>query len=115
VGAYEVVLDLIERTLPLLPGDKTKDRAEALATRAQAFWGLGRIDDAKAAWKGAVQRYEELGDTKAAAAIHARLGHFESRDGESNAAGAEPAPEPVEKPVAVSVAEAPDPEKPEPV
>jgi predicted ATPase len=118
VGAFEAVLVLIERTLPLLPGDKTKERAEALATRAQAFWGLGRIDDAKAAWKGAVQRYEELGDGRAAAAIHARLGHFESRDGSKSAVAelaAEPAAEPAPKPVAVSAAEAEEPEKPEPV
>jgi hypothetical protein len=109
---------LIERTLPLLPGDKTKERAEALATRAQAFWGLGRIDDAKAAWKGAVQRYEELGDGRAAAAIHARLGHFESRDGSKSAVAelaAEPAAEPAPEPVAVSAPEAEEPEKPEPV
>jgi predicted ATPase len=100
VGAFEAVLELIESTLMLLPGDKTRERAEALATRAQAFWGLGRIDDAKAAWKGAVQRYEELGDAKAAAAVHARLGHFESRNGESQAQVAEPA--------ALPAAEAPD-------
>jgi class 3 adenylate cyclase len=73
VGAFESVLQLVESALALLPADKTKERAEALTTRAQAFWGLGRIDDAKAAFKGAVQRYEELGDTKAANAVHHRL------------------------------------------
>jgi len=73
VGAFEEVLRLIELTLQLLPGDKTRDRAEALALRGQAFWGLGRNNDAKAAWNGALGRYEELGDTKAVAGVHARL------------------------------------------
>ncbi len=73
VGAFEEALRLIERTLQLLPGDKIRERAEALALRGQAFWGLGRNNDAKAAWNGALGRYEELGDTKAAAGIHTRL------------------------------------------
>src|SRR5713226_7260174 len=73
VGAFEEALRLIERTLQLLPGDKIRERAEALALRGQAFWGLARNNDAKAAWNGALGRYEELGDTKAAAHIHARL------------------------------------------
>jgi pilus assembly protein CpaF len=73
VGAFEEVLRLIELTLQLLPGDKTRERAEALALRGQAFWGLGRNNDAKAAWNGALGRYEELGDTKAVATVHARL------------------------------------------
>ncbi len=73
VGAFEEALRLIERTLQLLPGDKIRDRAEALSLRGQAFWGLARNNDAKAAWNGALGRYEELGDTKAAAGIHARL------------------------------------------
>jgi pilus assembly protein CpaF len=73
VGAFEEALRLIERTLQLLPGDKIPERAEALALRGQAFWGLGRNNDAKAAWNGALGRYEELGDTKAVAGIHARL------------------------------------------
>jgi pilus assembly protein CpaF len=73
VGAFEEALRLIERTLQLLPGDKIRERAEALAMRGQAFWGLGRNNDAKAAWNGALGRYEELGDTKAVAGIHARL------------------------------------------
>jgi predicted ATPase len=73
VGAFEEVLRLIELTLQLLPGDKTRERAEALALRGQAFWGLGRNNDAKAAWNGALGRYEELGDTKAVAGVHARL------------------------------------------
>jgi pilus assembly protein CpaF len=73
VGAFEEALRLIERTLQLLPGDKVRERAEALALRGQAFWGLARNNDAKAAWNGALGRYEELGDTKAVAGIHARL------------------------------------------
>jgi hypothetical protein len=57
----------------LLPADSLRARADALNVRGQAFWGLGRLDDAKAAWKGAAQRYEELDDTKAAQAIEDRL------------------------------------------
>ena len=77
VGAWEEVLRLIESTLMLLPGDRIRERAEALTTRGQAYWGLGRIAEAKAAWNGAVQRYEELGDAKASDAIHERLRHLE--------------------------------------
>ena len=73
VGAFEEVLRLVELTLQLLPGDKIRERAQALALRGQAFWGLGRNNDAKAAWSGALGRYEELGDTKAVASVHARL------------------------------------------
>jgi pilus assembly protein CpaF len=73
VGAFEEGLRLIERTLQLLPGDNIRERAEALALRGQAFWGLARNNDAKAAWSGALGRYEELGDTKSVAGIHARL------------------------------------------
>jgi len=57
----------------LLPGDKIRERAEALAMRGQAFWGLGRIDEAKAALKGAAQRYEEQGDARAAGAMRQLL------------------------------------------
>ena len=53
--------------------------------RGQASWGLGRIDDAKAAWKSAAQRFEELDDAKAAASLHARIGHLESRHREAAA------------------------------
>ena len=53
-------------------------RALALTMRGQAFWGLGRIDDAKAAWRGSAQRYEELGDDKGAAAVNARLGGLDA-------------------------------------
>jgi pilus assembly protein CpaF len=73
VGAFEEALRLIDSTLLLLPGDKIRERAEALAMRGQAFWGVGRIDEAKAALKGAAQRYEEQGDAKAATAMRERL------------------------------------------
>ena len=73
VGAFEEVLRLIERALQLLPGDSIRERAQALALRGQAYWGLSRNNDAKAAWSGALGRYEELGDAKSAAGIHARL------------------------------------------
>jgi predicted ATPase len=90
VGAFEEVLRLVDSMLQLVPADKTRERAEALATRAQAQWGLGRIEDAKAAWKGAVQRYEELDDSKAATALHRRIAHLEARNEgfEHNGAGA---------------------------
>jgi len=86
LGAFEDALRLIERTLQLLPSDRMRERAEALAMRGQAFWGLARNNEAKAAWSGALGRYEELGDAKAAAGIHARL-HGIGADG----AVAEPA------------------------
>jgi tetratricopeptide (TPR) repeat protein len=73
VGAFEEVLRLVERNLQLLPADKIRERAEALAIRGQAYFGLARNNDAKAAWSGALGRYEELGDAKASAGIHARL------------------------------------------
>jgi pilus assembly protein CpaF len=78
VGAFEEVLRLVETALMLLPADDVRARAEALTMRGQAFWGLGRIDDAKAAWKGAAERYEELDDTKAAQAIEAKLASFDA-------------------------------------
>jgi predicted ATPase len=88
VGAFEEVLRLVDSALQLMPPDKTRERAEALATRAQALAGLGKIDDAKAAWRGAIQRYEELGDSKAVTSLHHRIAHFESRaDHETNGAG----------------------------
>ncbi|HET7419634.1 MAG TPA: ATPase, T2SS/T4P/T4SS family [Candidatus Dormibacteraeota bacterium] len=94
VGAFEEVLRLVDSTLQLLPAEMTRERAEALAARAQAQWGLGRIEDAKAAWKGAIQRYEELGDEKAAGVLHRRISHLEVR-GESREStnGAAPAEE----------------------
>jgi pilus assembly protein CpaF len=79
LGAFEEVLRLVDSALQLLPADRTRERAEALATRGNALWGLGRMEDAKAAWRGAVERYEELGDGKATGALHRRIGHLESR------------------------------------
>jgi predicted ATPase len=80
VGAFEDVQRLIESALQLLPADQIRERADALAARGHAFWGLGRIDDARAAWRGAVQRYEELEDAKAVAATHKLLAHLETRN-----------------------------------
>jgi ATP/maltotriose-dependent transcriptional regulator MalT len=80
VGAFEDVLRLVETALMLLPGDKIRERAQALTMRGQAFWGLGRIDEAQAAMKGAAQRYEELGDAKGMAAINERLIAMQHRD-----------------------------------
>ena len=91
VGAFEEVLRLVESTLQLLPPDQTQERAEALASRANALWGLGRMDDAKAAWRGAIQRYDELGDAKAAGALHRRIAHLESRGEAHETNGAGPA------------------------
>ena len=88
VGAFEEVLRLIETTLALLPGDKIRERAQALTMRGQAFWGLGRHDEAQAAMKGAAQRYEELNDAKAAATVTERLQAMQKND----------EPEPVEEP-----------------
>jgi len=82
IGAFEEVLRLIERALQLMPGDSIRERAQALALRGQAYWGMSRNNDAKAAWSGALGRYEELGDAKSAAAIHARL-HEIGADGVS--------------------------------
>ena len=90
VGAFEEVLRLIETSLTLLPGDSKRERAEALAVRGQAFWGLGRIDDAKAAWKGAAQRYEELEDEKSTNAMHELLAGLER----SSASAESVAPQP---------------------
>jgi predicted ATPase len=84
MGAFEEVLRLVDSTLQLLPADRTRERAEALATRGQALWGLGRVEDAKGAWRGAIQRYEELGDGKATAALHRRIAHLESRGAEAH-------------------------------
>jgi pilus assembly protein CpaF len=92
VGAFEEVLRLVDSALQLLPADRTRERAEALATRGNALWGLGRLEDAKASWRGAVQRYEELGDGKATGALHRRIAHLEARgDGGHETNGAAPA------------------------
>jgi hypothetical protein len=48
--------------------------------RGQAFWGLGRFDEAQAAMKGAAQRYEEMGDAKSASAIRDRLVSIEMKE-----------------------------------
>jgi predicted ATPase len=106
IGAFEEVLRQVDSALALLPADKMHERAEALALRGQALWGSGRIDDAKAAWKGAVQRYEELSDEKAATSIHNRLAHLErpkeqvesDRAVEPAVAAAEPEPELANRP-----------------
>ncbi len=73
VGAYEEVLRLIESELMLLPADKTKDRAAALAVRGDAFAGLGRRDEARSAWGVAAQRFEDAGDKRSAGSIRSRL------------------------------------------
>jgi predicted ATPase len=80
VGAYEAVLRLIESTLLLVPGDKIRERAEALAMRGEAFHGLGRGEEAKAALSGAAQRYDELGDEKTAAAIRERIENLDAKE-----------------------------------
>jgi len=85
------VLRLIDSTLQLLPAGQTRERAEALTTRATALWGLGRHEDAKAAWRGAIQRYEELDDVKAATAVHRRIEHLEHHGEGHGANGAGPA------------------------
>jgi pilus assembly protein CpaF len=84
VGAFEEVLRLIESTLLLLPGDKIRERGDALTMRGQAFWGLGRIEEAKAAMNGAAQRYEELGDAKAASAMRGRLERIDAKPQEAD-------------------------------
>lgn len=103
VGAWEEVLRLIESTLLLLPGDRTHERAEALATRGQAYAGLGRAVEARAAWNGAAQRYEELGDAKGAAAIQERLEQLDRSKDESGS------PEPAEVGPAEHETEVPEP------
>src|SRR5205823_7265652 len=90
VGAFEEVMRLVDSTLQLLPPDKTRERAEGLSHRAQALWGLGRHDEAKASWQGAIQRYEELGDAKATSAMHRRIAHLETRGGQGDHNGASP-------------------------
>ena len=80
VGAFEEVLRLVDTTLALLPGDRIRERAEALMMRGQGFWGLGRFDDAKAALNGAAQRFEEQGDAKGAATIRERIEQINHRE-----------------------------------
>jgi predicted ATPase len=89
IGAFEEVLRLVDSALQLVPPDQIRIRASVLASRGQALWGLGRVDEAKAAWRGAAERYEELGDKKTATQVHRRVAHLEARaDGhETNGAG----------------------------
>jgi len=93
IGAYDEVLRLVDAALQLLPGDMMRERASVLATRAHAQWGLGRLDDARSSWKGAIERYEELGETKAANALHKRIAHLETRAATHETNGAGPAAE----------------------
>jgi predicted ATPase len=78
-GAFEEVLRLAEATLEILPAASTRDRAEALANRGQAMWGLGRIEDARGSFLAAIERYEELGDSRAASGLHRRITHLDAR------------------------------------
>jgi pilus assembly protein CpaF len=80
VGAFEEVLRLVETTLALLPGDRIRERADALMMRGQGFWGLGRFDDAKAALNGAAQRFDEQGDAKGATAVRDRIEQLDHRE-----------------------------------
>ena len=90
VGAFEEALRLADSTLQLLPAERTRERAESLTARAQALWGMGRIDDAKAAWRGAIERYEELGDGKATISLHHRIARLQSRGESHETNGAAP-------------------------
>ena len=92
VGAFEEALRLADSTLQLLPAERTRERAESLSGRAQALWGMGRIDDAKAAWRGAIERYEELGDGKATSSLHHRIARLQSRGDAPETNGAAPTP-----------------------
>jgi pilus assembly protein CpaF len=73
VGAYEDVLRVVENELMLLPADRTKERAAALALRGDAYSGLGRAEDARSAWGVAAQRFEDAGDKRSASSIRSRL------------------------------------------
>ncbi|HEY8634278.1 MAG TPA: adenylate/guanylate cyclase domain-containing protein, partial [Candidatus Dormibacteraeota bacterium] len=85
VGAFEEVLRLVDTSLTLLPGVNIRERAQALTMRGHAFWGLGRMDEAKATLNGARQRYDEQGDAKAAAAIKNRLEAIDVKEPPSEA------------------------------
>jgi len=108
VGAFEEVLRLVETALMLLPGDRIRERAQALTMRGQAFWGLGRIDDAQAAMRGAAQRHEELGDAKSAAAIGERLQAMQAKEEEQ-----QPVVEPEELPTELELVGANEAERPD--
>jgi predicted ATPase len=73
VGAYEEGLRLIESQLMLVPADRTKERAAALALRGDAYAGLGRRDEARSAWGVAAQRFEDSGDKKLASSVRSRI------------------------------------------
>ncbi len=77
-GAFEEVLRLVDSMLLLLPADRKAERAEALASRGNALWGLGRIEDAKAAWKSAAERYEDLGEARIVSGLHRKVAHLEA-------------------------------------
>ncbi len=110
VGAYEDVLRVVESALQLLPGDERKERAAALAMRAEALTGLGRREEAKAAWKVAADRYEEIGDKRAAAAARSRL---ERGEDEAEASGEGQAQQP-SAPALTAELPVPEPVTPEP-
>jgi pilus assembly protein CpaF len=78
VGAFEESLRLIELAMLLLPDDEVRGRAEALALRAEANFGLARMRDARTALAAAAQAFEEAGDEKSAAATRERLEPTES-------------------------------------
>jgi predicted ATPase len=105
VGAFEDGLHVVDAALQLLPPEHIRERAEALAMRAQAFWALGRHNDARSAWSGALGRYEELGDAKAAAAIHTQM-HAVGVNGEVTS-NAEHTTQPAEQATEKHEAEAP--------
>ena len=97
VAAYEEVLRLIENQLMLLPADKTRERAAALALRGDALAGLGRRDEARSAWGVAAQRFDDAGDKRSAAAIRARLDQPGAMPPDSPEQPAEPAEPPTEQ------------------
>jgi hypothetical protein len=66
--------------------------------RAEAFTGLGRREEAKTAWTVVADRYDEIGDKKAANAARSRLARGE--DGTEASTG--------EPGTAVAVSESPD-------
>ncbi|HKT83265.1 MAG TPA: hypothetical protein VJQ84_05445 [Solirubrobacterales bacterium] len=73
VAAYEEALRNVESELLLLPADKIKERATAMALKGDALAGLGRNEEARSAWGVAAQRFEDAGDKKSAISIRSRL------------------------------------------
>ena len=102
VGAFEDVLRLVNQTLQLLPADRTRERAEALTTLGGAMRGLGRLDEAKAAWHGAIESYKELGDSKSSDALHRRIAHLDVHSNGREPNGAAPTDVAPEAPVEVT-------------